>query len=88
MNALFDYTLQRKIVAWNKAAIVLNYDPRVWRQDRFGLFIRWSDYGNRLSEYGWEIDHIHPSSKGGSDGLHNCEALHWRNNLAKGSRLV
>lgn len=78
---------QKKLAAWSKAQIVLGYDSRIWRRDRFGLYILYTDYGNRASDYGWEIDHIVPISKGGTDMLSNLEALHWRSNLQKSNTL-
>ncbi len=78
---------QRKLVAWRNATPVIGYDPNDVRKDAFGWFIRWSDYGNRNSDYGWEIDHAHPTILGGSDNLSNLRALHWRNNATLGGLL-
>lgn len=73
-----------KRLVWNKATSILGYDPNVWRQDLCGAPIRWADYGDTDSKHGWEIDHIWPESKGGSDNIDNLRALQWENNRAKG----
>jgi len=41
-------------------------------------------YGDRKSEYGWEIDYIIPKSLGGKGDIHNLRPLHWENKRAKG----
>lgn len=69
---------------WNKAFVQNNNDPNMFRKDYAGAWIRKSDYGNRDSEYGWEIDHLYPESLGGSDDLSNLMPLHWKNNVSKG----
>ena len=78
---------QRKRAAWEKASPVIGYDPTDFRRDAFSWWIRWSDYGNRDSDYGWEIDHTTPSVLGGGDALSNLRALHWRNNASLGGLL-
>jgi hypothetical protein len=77
------YEYQKRLAAWNRARAVSNNDPSVFRKDIFGNWIRWDDYGDRQAKYGWEVDHIVPLSKGGSDSLDNVQALHWQANLAK-----
>lgn len=54
-----------------------------FRKDDMGNWIHRDHYGKRDSDYGWEIDHIYPSSLGGHDGLSNVRPLHWRANCAK-----
>lgn len=74
------FSNEMKLKVWEKGTVVANNDPKVWRQDQCGAWIRWSDYGNRNSQYGWEIDH---SSPGGSDTPSNLRPLQWLNNVEK-----
>lgn len=67
---------------WEKAKSISNYDPNIWRQDFAGAWIRKDLYGTE-TKYGWEIDHLNPVSKGGSDNINNLNPLHWKNNRTK-----
>lgn len=74
---------------WEKATVVSNNDPNVYRKDECGAWIAKKQYGNRESSFGWEIDHIKPQSKGGGDELSNLRPLQWQNNMSKSDgRLV
>ena len=65
---------------WRKGAAIPGYDPNQWRHDANGSVIRFGDYGDRDSKYGWEADHIVPVSSGGSNNLSHLRPLHWHTN--------
>ena len=47
----------REIVTrvWTFATEIEGNDPGTWRKDEFGAWIHRLEYGNRHSEYGWEV---------------------------------
>lgn len=78
---------------WNRASEVEGRDRDVWRRDPCGALIRHEDYGNRSSDFGWEIDHVVSKAyllKAGAseeeiDNPENLRAMHWANNDSKGT---
>lgn len=68
---------------WEKATVVHEYNSEKFRQAHCKAWIVRSEYGNRESPYGWEIDHIKPLSEGGTDDLSNLRPLQWENNASK-----
>ncbi len=83
------FTEQQIQKVWEKANIDPNNNPNDFRKDACNAWIQRSQYGNRDSIYGWEIDHIKPKSDNGTDEISNLRPLHWENNLAKSDgRLV
>ena len=83
----YAWSEQTKAEVWSSARILDGYPSNIWRADKCGKTIKWSDHGNRNSNHGWEIDHINPVSNGGSDELYNLQALHWENNVNKADKL-
>ncbi|MGC2423182.1 MAG: HNH endonuclease signature motif containing protein [Nitrospirota bacterium] len=67
---------------WTKAKPIRGQNPDTWRKDAEGNKIRKASYGT-LGQYGWEVDHIKPIAKGGTDDPRNLQALHWEENRAK-----
>lgn len=69
---------------WNKGRVIEGYNQNVWRHDMCGAPMKLGDYGNTNSKHGWEVDHIKPVAKGGTDDLSNLQPLQWDNNRKKG----
>jgi hypothetical protein len=53
-----------------------------FKKDICGTLIKQDKYG-KTEEYGWEIDHIKPVAKGGTDDLTNLQPLFWDTNRKK-----
>ena len=70
-------------MVWTKGTPIQGYDPREWRYDVYGLPMRFTEYGNTRSKHGWEVDHIKPLARGGTDVLANLQPLQWAANRRK-----
>jgi len=78
------FSEQQKLAVWNKAKIIPGKNSREWRSDTCGAWMSWSKFGETVEKgFGWEIDHILPVSRGGTDDLSNLQALQWQNNRKK-----
>jgi len=70
---------------WAKGQIAGSNDPADYRKDECGAWMYFSHYGNKSSQYGWEIDHITSVNHVASDDLNNLRPLQWQNYACKGS---
>ena len=69
---------------WNKAQAIKEKDPAEYISDILSNTIYRGSYGKQTI-MGWEIDHIKPVSKGGTDDLDNLQALNSAANAKKGN---
>ena len=78
-----------KRAAWARTSPVSPAQLNAWefRKDCLGNLVRFTDYGNRHSPFGWELDQIVPRAAGGSSDLENIQALHWRATAARGDNV-
>ncbi|CAN5214232.1 hypothetical protein BH23VER1_BH23VER1_07690 [soil metagenome] len=73
------YPRETVLRVWGTAQPVEGNDPDLWRKDEFGAWLNRLDYGNRHSDFGWEIAGA-PSSHS-SAGLASLRPMHWQNYL-------
>jgi 5-methylcytosine-specific restriction endonuclease McrA len=72
---------------WEKGQVIPEYPPEIWRLDKYAALMKWADFGDRKSKYGWEIDHILPVLHNGNDSIENLQPLNWKNNANKADLL-
>ena len=81
-NGMMDNNIKNTV--WQHGHLIPG-SSSFWRLDDFGRVMYYSDYGNRSSKWGWEVDHIVPVAQGGTDDLSNLRFLNWWSNLQRQS---
>ena len=76
---------KQKEIAWDKADPIPGKNPNLWRRDPYGHTIYKPAYGKE-GEQGWQVDHKHPKSKGGTDNPRNLQATQTKENRQKGAK--
>ena len=90
MTSLFGLLSEdlKKLQVWEKGKRIPGLDANIWREDDEGNRIKFSDYGNRDSIYGWEKDHFPiPAALGGSNDISNLRPLRCKTNASLGGLL-
>ena len=71
-NQKIDYTT--RLLIWSRKAPPIK-GHSAYRHDIYGNPMRFDDYGDITSPFGWEIDHIIPRMSGGTTDFSNLQAL-------------
>ncbi len=69
---------------WNGAPTVRGKDPELYRRDPYGKVVYWHSHG-KSTTMGWQVDHIKPASKGGSDHPRNLQVMQSSKNMSLGN---
>jgi 5-methylcytosine-specific restriction endonuclease McrA len=72
---------------WNSARKVKGKDPNKYRIGNYNELAYYYSYGKH-SSMGWQIDHIIPSGRGGSNSIRNLQLLNSNINVKKSDSLV
>lgn len=76
-----------KEFCWEHSKPIPGKDPNLFRKDPYGNQIYKGAYGMHGPQ-SWQIDHIIPQARGGSDAPRNLQALQSSINQSKGKSLV
>ena len=72
---------------WEKCPEVRGKDSDLYRKGANGDVIYKNSYGKN-SQMGFQVDHIKPKSRGGSDCIVNLQLVNSHYNMSKGASLV
>ena len=80
-NLFMEVNRETAMRLWNK-----NYGKRIQMKDFAGREMLKAAYDDRNSEFGWNLDHIYPVSKGGKTSDYNLICCNIRTNDEKANR--
>ncbi len=60
---------------FRKSAEIIDRNPSLWRADRYGRVMARAAYGDRNSQFGWDIHHR--DSNHNNNNINNLEAVHF-----------
>lgn len=73
----YDREIVRRV--WKAGQAIEGNDDALWRKDEFGAWINFLEYGNRNSQFGWEI--IDPAPWRSGAGVYLLRPCQWENYL-------
>ena len=71
-----------KRAAWARTSPVSSANAWDIRKDCLGNLVRYTDFGNRHSPFGWELDYV------GSTDPDNLQAMNWKAVAARSSNIA
>ena len=71
-----------KRAAWARTSPVSSANAWDIRKDCLGNLVRYTDFGNRHSPFGWELDYI------GSNDPANLQAINWKAAAARSTHIA
>ena len=73
---------------FKKATPIKGENPNMWRLDDEGKVIKRTELNSTTSPYAWNIDHIIPKTRGGSDDIDNLQPLNRKDNIRFSNKLT
>ena len=71
-----------KRAAWARTSPVSSANAWEFRKDCLGNMVRYTDFGNRHSPFGWELEYV------GSQVADNLQALNWKAVAARSEHIA